>query len=292
MGYKKPIDTTRSYLENAPLPNHGKSYTVISHKTVIDNTLNLLENSGFTVTEQLYTCNMNANVARGIYYIIPNSTDDAVNSESELGMMFTWTNSYDKSTSFQCGIGGYVFVCNNGMIHGDMATFARKHTGSADVEVQRQISSQIKYAHKHFNQLIQDKEEFKKTKLSVKQQAELLGRLFIEEKILDATQLSSVKREIDKPSFDYKTNPDNGWAFYNHVTNSLKLSHPRSWMTNQQKFHKFMTSELLSNVNIKTYDSGSLKSYIPSNGVYNGNVSEMVADLEAQDFDTFGDFKI
>ena len=70
MGYKKPIDTTRSYLENAPLPNHGKSYTVISHKTVIDNTLNLLENSGFTVTEQLYTCNMNANVARGIYYII------------------------------------------------------------------------------------------------------------------------------------------------------------------------------------------------------------------------------
>ena len=53
-----------------------------------------------------------------------------------------------------------------------------------------------------------------------------------------------------------------------------------------------MTSELLSNVNIKTYDSGSLKSYIPSDNVYNGNVSEMMADLEAQDFDTFGDFKI
>jgi len=206
--------------------------------------------------------------------------------------MFAWTNSYDKSTRFQCGIGAYVFVCNNGMIHGDMATFARKHTGSADLEAQRQIGSQIKYAHKHFNQLIQDKEEFKKTNLSIKQQAELLGRLFVEEKILDATQLSSVKREIDKPSFDYKTNPNNGWAFYNHVTNSLKLSHPRSWMTNQQKFHKFMTSELLSNVNIKTYDSGSLKSYIPSDNVYNGNVSEMMADLEAQDFDTFGDFKI
>ena len=31
MGYNKPKETTRNYLENAPLPNHGKSYTVISH---------------------------------------------------------------------------------------------------------------------------------------------------------------------------------------------------------------------------------------------------------------------
>ena len=28
MGYNKPKETTRTYLENAPLPNHGKSYTV------------------------------------------------------------------------------------------------------------------------------------------------------------------------------------------------------------------------------------------------------------------------
>tara|TARA_R100000322_G_scaffold165169_1_gene130259 strand:- start:3145 stop:3306 length:162 start_codon:yes stop_codon:yes gene_type:complete len=53
-----------------------------------------------------------------------------------------------------------------------------------------------------------------------------------------------------------------------------------------------MTSELLSNVNIKTYDSSSLKSYVPHNGVYTGDVNGVLADLEAQDFDTFGDFKI
>ena len=42
MGYSKPQETTRSYLENAALPNHGKTYTVVSHKEVIDNTLTLL----------------------------------------------------------------------------------------------------------------------------------------------------------------------------------------------------------------------------------------------------------
>ncbi len=260
MGYKKPIDTTRSYLENAPLPNHGKSYTVISHKTVIDNTLNLLENSGFTVTEQLYTCNMNANVARGIYYIIPNSTDDAVNSESELGMMFTWTNSYDKSTRFQCSIGAYVKVCSNGMVAGDMYNFKRKHTGSADMDVRNQIASQIKNGEKYYKRLIADKDMFKSIKLNCQQQSELAGRLFIEEDMLDTQQMTCLKKEMDKPSFDYGETEINAsaWAFYNHVTHSLKKAHPRDWLNDQQNFHDFMTAECLNN---RVLNPNNLKAY-------------------------------
>ena len=45
MRYKRAAETTQVYLENTPLPNHSKSYTVISHKEVIDNTKILLENS-------------------------------------------------------------------------------------------------------------------------------------------------------------------------------------------------------------------------------------------------------
>jgi hypothetical protein len=285
MGYTKPTTITEVDLCNADLPLHGKTYTVIPHRSIIDHTENLLRENNFIIKNKNFRSNAGAKVVQGVYQIVSTHDDD-------MGMMFAWTNSYDKSTRFQCGIGAYVFVCNNGMIHGDMATFARKHTGSADIEVQRQIASQIKYAHKHFNQLIQDKDQFKQTNLSIKEQAELLGRLFIDEGILDATQMSCVKREIDKPSYDYKSSPTSGWSFYNHITNALKLSHPRSWMTDQQKFHKFMTTELLSNVNLKNYDSSSLKSNIPTDGVYNGDVNGVLADLEAQDFDTFGDFKI
>jgi hypothetical protein len=285
MGYTKPKTITEVDLCNADLPLHGKTYTVIPHRSIIDHTENLLSENNFIIKKKHFRSNAGAKVVQGIYQIVSTHDDD-------MGMMFAWTNSYDKSTRFQCGIGAYVFVCNNGMIHGDMATFARKHTGSADIEAQRQIGSQIKYAHKHFNQLIQDKNQFKQTNLSIQEQAELLGRLFIDEGILDATQMSCVKREIDKPSYDYKTSPTSGWTFYNHITHALKLSHPRLWMTNQQKFHKFMTTELLSNVNLKNYDSSSLKSSIPANGVYNGDVNGVLADLEAQDFDTFGDFKI
>ena len=45
MSYKRATETTQVFLENQPLPNHGKSYTVVSHKEVIDNTKKLLEDS-------------------------------------------------------------------------------------------------------------------------------------------------------------------------------------------------------------------------------------------------------
>ena len=68
-------------------------------------------------------------------------------------MMFAWSNSYYKSTRFQCGIGAYVFICGNGMVSGDLASYARKHTGNADQEAFNHIMSQVKHADKHFAKL-------------------------------------------------------------------------------------------------------------------------------------------
>ena len=65
MRYKKAVETTQVYLENTPLPVYGKSYTVISHKNVIDNTKKLLADSGFTIKKEIYRANMNAQVAQG-----------------------------------------------------------------------------------------------------------------------------------------------------------------------------------------------------------------------------------
>jgi hypothetical protein len=255
MGYSRPKETTKSYLENAPLPSHGDTYTVIPHRDVIENTLNMLNASGFTVTRELYRANVNANVAQGIYHIVPsNPIDPAVKSETELGMMFAWTNSYDKSTRFQCAIGGYVMVCYNGMVAGDMMSFARKHTGSADYEIRMQISNQIKNAEKYYKRIIDDRNNLRTVTLSLKEQAELLGRLYAQEEILDVNQVVTVKQEMSKPSYDYQADQENAWAFYNHVTHALKKSHPRSWLSDSQKFHDFIVGDLLGQMGIQTKD--------------------------------------
>jgi len=251
MGYNKPKDTTRNYLENAPLPTHGKSYTVISHKTVIDNTLLLLANSGFTVERELYRANMNANVAQGIYHIRPTQSNDLmINNEKELGMMFAWTNSYDKSTRFQCAIGAYVMVCYNGMIAGDMMNFKRKHTGTADHDIRNQISNQIKNGEKYYKRILQDRDALRNTNLSIKEQAEILGRLYIDEEILDTTQMSCVKSEYSTPTHDYNSDADNAWTFYNHITYALKKAHPRDWLQDSQNFHDFMMANVVSNTRL------------------------------------------
>ena len=262
MGYNKPKETTRNYLENAPLPNHGKSYTVISHKQVIDNTKQLLADSGFIIQKELYRANMDANVAQGIYHILPiNTVDPTIIEEKELGMMFAWTNSYDKSTRFQCAIGAYVMVCHNGMVAGDMMNFRRKHTGSADHDIRMQISNQIKNAEKYYKRILNDRDAMRNTNLSLQEQAEIAGRLYINEDILDAAQMSCVKAELEKPSYDYQCDQENAWAFYNHVTHALKKAHPRDWLSDSQNFHDFMTARVLSKMNITMNDDLDLSEF-------------------------------
>jgi D-Tyr-tRNAtyr deacylase len=256
MGYTRPSETTKSYLEAMPLPSHGKSYTVIPHKEVISNTLNMLNASGFHVTREIYRANMNANVAQGIYHIVPrNPMDVDIQTETELGMMFAWTNSYDKSTRFQCAIGGYVMVCHNGMVAGDMLNFKRKHTGTADHDIKMQISNQIKNAEKYYKRIINDRDGLRQVPLTKRDQSELLGRLYADEEILEISQMSIVKSEMEKPSYNYNADQENAWAFYNHVTHALKKSHPKTWLSDTQKFHEFMVNDLLGQMGILQKDN-------------------------------------
>tara|TARA_R110001592_G_scaffold85153_1_gene251487 strand:- start:11232 stop:12113 length:882 start_codon:yes stop_codon:yes gene_type:complete len=245
MGYTKPKETTRWHLENAALPNHAESYTVVSHGEVINNTYKLLQDNGFMVSRELYRASKNCNVAQGVYHIYPvNTTDIEIEQERELGMMFAWTNSYDKSKSFACAVGAYVDVCSNGMISGDMMNFKRKHRWSASRDIYIQMMDQIKSAYKYYKRLIQDKNFLKTVSLSMTECSELLGRLYVEEEILDSHQLTRVKKEMIKPTYNYSASTDTAWAFYNHVTHALKNEHPRQWIRTQQNFHDFITVEL------------------------------------------------
>ena len=245
------IETTKDYLLNAPLPNHGDTYTLISHKHVIDNTKMMLSNSGFVVTKELYRANADARVAQGIYFIKHLSQES---EDSDLGMMFAWTNSYDKSIRFQCSVGAHVMVCSNGMLCGDI-NYARKHTGTADQEIRMQISSQIKNAQKVFDKIVSDKNSLKTTILTKKSQGELLGRMYLNENLISPRQMSCVKKEIENPSFDYGVDQENAWAFYNHVTHAYKNVHPRSWLSDTKKFHEFMTHNVLNSMGIQHTDT-------------------------------------
>ena len=60
---------SRDVLLDAPLPQATKTYTVISHKFVIDTIKDMLAAKGFVVTDEVYSATDGAQIAYGIFRI-------------------------------------------------------------------------------------------------------------------------------------------------------------------------------------------------------------------------------
>lgn len=231
---KKIAECTKAHLVGVPLPNHAATYTVISHQSVIDYVYTELANAGFSVISEEYRCTADGNIAHGIYKL-------NYNSDPELSMMFAWTNSYNKQVRFKCGVGGYINLTGTTMVCGDMGSWARKHTGTADEETIKTIQEQIANAHMYYNQLCSDKDSMKGITLNKRKQAQLLGILFAEYQILTTEQASLVRQQMDRPSHVY-ADSNSLWAFYNYVTIALQHSHPKTWMEDQRVLHYFIST--------------------------------------------------
>lgn len=235
---QKSLVTSEQSLKVVSLPTHGESYTVVSHGFIIDETRRQLEAHGFEISSEFYNSNINGEVAQGVYHL-SHATDP------ELGLMFAWANSYDKTMRFRCAIGGYVFVCSNGIIAGDMSNYGRKHVGEAKDEVKSHIIQQVASAQNYYDDLVKAKEQMKKVTVSESDLALLMGRLYFTDDILTSSQLIVVKNQFKAPAHDYGTDSDSLWTVYNHITFALKQSHPKTWMEDQKNLHKVVSDLFL-----------------------------------------------
>jgi hypothetical protein len=231
---KKIQNCAMGDLISVPLPNHAASYTTISHKFVIDYSKQQLLAAGFVIVDEEYRSTADGQIAQGIYKL-------NYNSDPELSMMFAWTNSYNKQVKFKCLIGAYINKTETVMVSGDISTWTRKHTGTADVETQQTIDSQIANAHMYYNQLVHDKQTMEGVSLNKRRQAQMLGILFAEYQILTTEQASMVRQQMDKPSHVYAST-DSLWAFYCYVTLALQSSHPKTWLEEQRILHYFIST--------------------------------------------------
>jgi hypothetical protein len=231
---KKIQDCTKAHLISIDLPVHGDSYTVISHESVMDYVFTELATAGFVVTTEEYRATADGQIAQGIYKL-------NYNSDPELNMMFAWTNSYNKQVRFKCGVGAYVNQTGTVMVCGDMGSWARKHTGTADAETIQTIKDQITNATMYYNQLVADKEAMKGISMTKRKQAQMLGILFAEYQILTTEQASMIRSQMDRPGHVF-ADSNSLWAFYNYVTTALQHSHPKTWMEDQRVLHYFIST--------------------------------------------------
>lgn len=269
-------------MRNVELPQHGKSYTVIPHGDLIHESQKALKAAGFLVKSEQYKTTLDGQVAQGVYHL-------EYGSDPDMGLMFAWSNSYNKSMRFKCAVGAHVYVCMNGMVRGDMSSYVRKHTGSALYEATTHITEQISKAKEYFDVLVQDKEALKDVLLTPADKGTILGRLFAEQEILTLTQVGIVKRELDKPSFNYNCDPDSAWAMYNHVTVALKESHPLTYLQDHERLHQFFIDQygqLQSRISTPHYDDIEFteEAMLPSTP----NYEELPEDFELEPAGAFG----
>jgi len=279
---KKIQNTTKASLVSVPLPNHGATYTVISHQFVIDYAYQSLAAAGFGIVDEEYRCTADGQIAQGIYKL-------NFNNDPELSMMFAWTNSYNKQVKFKCVVGAYINNSGSVMISGEVGSWVRKHTGTADTEVKDTIDQYISNAHMYYNQLCTDKAAMEVVSLNKRKQSQLLGVLFAEYEILTTEQASMIRDQMKRPQQVF-ANSDSLWAFYNFVTNALQSSHPKTWMEDQRILHYFIgticdfsappqpVSAPVTNLSTPVVDP----LYIDPNQT---NILDQIADLEADQMD-------
>lgn len=230
----KTYNTPKNILLTAPLPVETRSYKPVSHAQLIDLTLESIDKAGFTLDQEKYSAAKDGKVANGKFTI-----SDV--SDSEMQLQIGWQNSYDKSLSLKFALGTQIFICSNGSVSGDFGSFKKKHVGEIQTFAPSAIVEYIKRSGEAFSRMQKEREAMKEIEISKRIQAELIGRMVIEEQFLQSSQMNIIKGELNSPTYDYKS-PDTLWELYNHTTHSLKETHPSLWMKNHIEAHKFFVN--------------------------------------------------
>jgi len=235
MSKSKEFETTKGTLVATPIPQETRTYKPITHKQLIDLTLESINQAGWNVEKETYSMAADGQIANGRYSI--NNLAD-----SEMQIQIGWQNSYNKQLTLKWAIGVRVFICSNGCISGDMGAFKKKHTGDIQEYAPKSITEYIKTAEEVFVDMQTHRESMKQIEINERTAAELVGRMFIEEKFIESTQMNIIKRELNNATHDYGC-PNSLWELYQFTTFALKTIHPAMWMDNHIKAHEFFTNE-------------------------------------------------
>lgn len=227
--------TTKQAIITSQLPEQTRTYKPFSNERLINLTLEGITQAGFSLGGENYTSTKEGNVSNGRYLI--RSVED-----TEMQLLITWNNSYNKKLSLAFGIGAWMKICGNGMMGWKtVGSFKKKHMGEIQEFTPLMISEYIRGAGDMFLNLQKEREQMKQIELTRRITAELLGRAYIEEKFITSTQLNIIKGELEHPTYLYG-DPNSLWSLYNYTTFALKEDHPEDWMQDHIDAHSFFTS--------------------------------------------------
>ena len=224
-------------LRNVELPKRTISYTPVPNELIFDILNEQLNKYDLKVKQTDLTMSLGGKRFIGLY--------DIESEDENLGYRIGFKNSYDGSMAFGMGIGSVVWLCSNGMIHGEISE-RRVHRGNADKDVEEMIKIGLEqYQHQH-SENIRVRERLKEIYCTNDDIYKIVGKLCVDG-VMNGTELNRMKKEIiSSPLFDNLTlHPDgfSAWDLYNHGTETLKSASFNSYFDKHNNLHKLFVNE-------------------------------------------------
>lgn len=230
------------YLREVTLPEATETYTVISHGHIIDTVRTELAKNGFEIDKEVYAYSHNGEIALGKVYI-------KTEKDPQMGMIFTWWNSYNKQVKFGCAVGSFIYDNNASLIGSEGMSWIRKHTGTADQEADNIIEQLISHANMYFDKLITEKNTMMQCPLTKEDFGCIMGALYFEHELITPNQASAIKKEYHKPEHTY-THKETLWGLYKLLMFGIEGMDIKKWARSQQKLHHMIMTEYAINVEI------------------------------------------
>ena len=150
-------------------------------------------------------------------------------------------NSYDKTLPIGVCGGAEVTVCSNLMFVGDIIKM-RKHTQNVQDDLDVLIQKLFADVDRRYSTALEDRQSMREIAFSDKQVGDYLGQLFVNEHILNGSQMNKAAKEwFESPVFKERTL----WSAYNACTEALKTAHPANALEKYTKLHTFTEEYVL-----------------------------------------------
>jgi hypothetical protein len=226
---------TEAYLRAVPLPQHADTYTVIPHGAVIDKVAEELNKGLFEIESTSYSYSYGGEIAQGRVHV-------KSKKDSDMGMLFTWVNSYNKKVKFSCAIGGFIYDNKSSFVGTEGLSWVRKHMGDADEEAYSIIEQLIENADDYFDKIITEKERMKAAPLNIEDYGCIMGSLYFEHELITPSQASEIRHERKKPVYQY-TDKNTLWGLYKLLMYGIDNMSLIKWQASQQKLHHLIMAE-------------------------------------------------
>jgi len=220
-------------LENCFTPPATRTWTPISHNTLLGQVKNTLSRAGWDIKNEQHALSKEGNRYFGLMDItVPSATD------GDYGMTVGIRNSHDKSFPAGLCVGSHVFVCDNLAFSAEIK-IARKHTRWINEDLPGLVNKAVgRLGDLRRNQDLRIA-AYKQHEIGDRDTHDILIQA-LDAKIIGSTQLPDVLqqwRQPNHPEFKERT----AWSLFNGFTEVMK-SNTMLAINRTHKLHGLMDS--------------------------------------------------